>query len=233
MSLPETNPIRQALRELGRHVPLSLSATALYFAADPPEGAIVPRPDAWTCMYALMNKVQKGRPASFSAAAPGCAGAICYFGFKNLPILPAAVYLSGKERLKKNAGLAAAFYNEVQPVPAGAANLVFQRLDSVPDETEIEVVNLWVDATSLSKLHALANYDRATNDNVLMPFSSGCQSVWTLPYKEKNKELPRAVVGSLDPTVRRFLPPEVVSFSVVAERFLEMCANIRGSFIDS
>ncbi|MHB9111318.1 MAG: DUF169 domain-containing protein [Thermoleophilia bacterium] len=84
---------------------------------------------------------------------------------------------------------------------------------------------------SLSVLHTLANYDRATNDNVIMPFSSRCQGIWTLPYKESGNETPKAVAGSLDPTVRGFLPEETMSFSAPAMRFIEMCANIEGSFL--
>lgn len=95
----------------------------------------------------------------------------------------------------------------------------------------MEVVNLWTGASSLSVLHTLANYDRATNDNVIMPFSSGCQSIWTLPYKEAGNEMPRAIAGSLDPTVRMFLPEGTISFSVPSGRFIEMCDNIEGSFL--
>ncbi|MFA6001478.1 MAG: DUF169 domain-containing protein [Thermoleophilia bacterium] len=208
-----------------------LSPTSWHFAAVPPRDAVSPRTDTWTCVFALMNKVQSGKPASFTAQAPGCVGASNYLGFNGVPPVAAALYLAGKERLKKDAGLAVSFYNEVQAPVAKAACLVFNRLDSLPDNTEVEVVNLWVDAASLSVLHTLANYDRATNDNVIMPFSSGCQSIWTLPYKEAGKEMPKAVAGSLDPTVRGYLPEQTISFSAPAERFVEMCANIEGSFL--
>lgn len=226
-----TTEIKQAARELGEHVEFLLSPTALHFAATPPADAVTPRPDSWTCMFALMRQVQAGKPSSFSAETPGCVGASCYLGFNGLPVAPAAFYLSKMEKLKKDVSLAAAFYKAVEPVPAREANLIFRRLDTVPDDTEVEVVNLWISTPSLSALHTLANYDRAANDNAIMPFSSGCQSIWTLPYKEKTRELPKVVVGSLDPTVRVYLPAEAVSFSAPANRFLEMCRNIEGSFL--
>jgi hypothetical protein len=168
---------------------------------------------------------------SFTAQAPGCIGAGNYLGFSTVPPIAAALYLSGKERLKKDAGLATAFYNGVRAPEAKEACLVFSRLDSIPGDVEAEVVNLWTGASSLSILHTLANYDRATNDNVIMPFSSGCQSIWTLPYKEAGNEMPKAVAGSLDPTVRGFLPEGTISFSAPAGRFIEMCGNIEGSFL--
>ena len=227
----DTNQVIKAVEELGRHVDFMLAPTALHFAGSLPKDSLAPPPDGWACIFSFMLRVQDGDVAAFSREAPGCAGAISYFGFQNLPVIPAAIFLSGRERLKKNAALAAAFYNEVQPPPALKSFLVFRRLDSAPADTTVEVVNLWVGASSLSILHTLANYDRAGNDNVIMPFSSGCQSIWTLPYKEKNREEPRAVAGSLDPTVRRFLPEGAISFSVSANRLLEMCSNIPGSFM--
>ena len=226
-----TDALNQAARELGRHAGFLLSPTAFYFAGSPPEGAIEPREGAWTCLFALLGKVQAGRAGSFSARAPGCVGASCYLGFNRVPVGPAAFYLSKMEHLKKDTGLAAAFYNSVDPIPAPDNNLIFSRLDRVPEHAAVEVVNLWLDALALSALHTLANYDRAANDNVIMPFASGCQSLWTLPYKEKGRPQPRAVAGSMDPTVRPFLPEGAISFSVPAARFLEMCGNIKGSFL--
>lgn len=145
--------------------------------------------------------------------------------------MPAAMFLACKERLKKDTTLAAAFYRDVQPTPARENHLVFQRLDLVPDDTPIDVINLWVGPSSFSQLHTLANYDRAGNDNVIMPFSSGCQNIWTLPYKEKKEEEPRAVAGPFDPTVRAFLPADAIAFSLPAERLVEMWRNIPGSFL--
>lgn len=223
--------VKQAARELGQYVEFRLAPTAWHFAPTPPAGAVSPRTDAWTCMFALMDLVQAGKSASFSAATPGCVGAANYLGFNGVPSIAAALYLSGREKLKRDAALATAFYNGVRPIPARDKYLVFSRLDYLPEDISAKVVNLWVDAASLSQLHTLANYDRATNDNVLLPFSSGCQSIWTLPYQEAEKEEPKAVAGSLDPTVRSFLPADVISFSAPANRFLEMCANIDGSFM--
>jgi len=223
--------LKQASQDLGRHVDYKLAPTAWHFAPEPPAGAVTPRTDAWTCMFALMDLVQKGKPVSFSSQTPGCVGAANYLGFNGVPAIAAALYLSGRERLKRDAALATAFYNEVQAIPAQDKYLVFSRLDSLPDETGVEVVNLWVGIAALAALHTLANYDRATNDNVLMPFSSGCQSIWTLPYQEETKDQPKAVAGSLDPTVRRYISEDVISFSAPANRFLEMCNNIEGSFM--
>ncbi len=94
------------------------------------------------------------------------------------------------------------------------------------------MINLFVDGMGLTSLNTLANYDKKTNDNVVMEFSSGCQSLYTLPFKEKFKENPKGVVGLLDPCVRKFLPDDVISFSIPSNRFIEITNNIEGSFLD-
>ena len=224
--------LQQAAARLGENIRFRLAPTALHFADRAPVGAVIPRPDSWTCVFALMKKVQAGGHAAFSADAPGCVGASCYLGFNRLPVAPAAFYLARMERLKKDVHLAAAFYRDVRPAPAAAQFLVFQRLDAADPATAIEVVNLWVDVLAFSGLHTLANYDREDNESVILPFASGCQSIWTLPFKERLRPQPRAVAGSLDPTVRAYLTADTISFSLPAERFLQMCDNIRGSFLE-
>lgn len=110
---------------------------------------------------------------------------------------------------------------------------MLERIEDLDDKSIPEVITLWVNTTSLSGLVTLANYDRPTNNNVLIPFASGCQSVWTFPYKEKFQEFPKCVVGLIDPAARVFMPSEVLSFSMPANRLLEMADNISGSFLES
>ncbi|MEW6019946.1 MAG: DUF169 domain-containing protein [Pseudomonadota bacterium] len=227
-----TADLGEAAAELGRRIPFLLAPTAFRLEAAAPTGAIQPPEGRWTCIFSMMREVQAGAAAAFSRERPGCTGAMNYFGFREVPVLPAALFLSGKERLKREVSLAQAFYESVRAPAAPAPCLVFSTLGSAPRGAAVEVVNLWVDANSLAALHTLANYDRATNDNVIMPFSSGCQSIWTLPFQEKGSAAPRAVAGSLDPTVRGFLPEGAISFSVTAGRLLEMAANVPGSFLD-
>lgn len=222
--------VKEAAAELAERVSFTMSPTAWRFEDSVPADAVSPN-GRWTCMFSLMRKVQAGRPLSITGEATGCPGAGFYLGLHGLPLMGACVYLSSMERLKQDLEKARAFYLGVQPVFAPGAKLLYERVDSMPGAAEVEVVNLWVKPAGMSSLLTLANYDREDNENVIMPFASGCQSIWSLPYKEKNAEAPRAVAGSLDPTVRKFLPPDTLSFAVPANRFMEMCANIEESFL--
>ena len=128
-----------------------------------------------------------------SLSAPGCRGAAFYLGFAAAsPRAGAALAL--KERFKGSVALGDAFYREavggqaddaeLDPPPAKSEWLVIRSVESIDDRTVPEVVNLWIDAASLAALVTLANHDRAGNDDVLIPFSTGCQSLWTIPLQK-------------------------------------------------
>jgi hypothetical protein len=94
----------------------------------------------------------------------------------------------------------------------------------------VEVVNFWVGAESLAGLVTLSNFDQSTNDNVIIPFASGCQSMWTLPYRQQLGEHGLATVGALDPAMRCYLPGKVLLFSMPAGRFVELAGKVDRSF---
>lgn len=105
--------------------------------------------------------------------------------------------------------------------------------ERVDDEEKVEVVNLFPDVSGLTTLSAMAGYDRKENSgNVRIPFASGCQSIFTIPYDQGFKKEPYAVVGLSDAFARNFIPKDMLTFSLPASRFLEMVDNIPGSFLD-
>ncbi len=182
-------------------------------------------------MFSYINVIANGEPVCFSVQNTGCSGASCYLGFKT-PSKDAGRFLAERERFKKDAVLGKAFYENIGAHAAEAEFLIWTTIDNTDEHAAIEVVNLWVDAVNLAGLVTLSNYDRPYNDNVGIPFASGCQSIWTIPYKEKHAEEPKGIVGCMDPAMRKYLPSDVVSFSVTAKRFIEMTENISGTFLE-
>jgi hypothetical protein len=69
-----------------------------------------------------------------------------------------------------------------------------------------------------------------------MPFAAGCQSIGIFTYRENERPNPRAVVGLIDlsarKNVRRQLGRDTLSFSVTAEMFRRMEADVEGSFLE-
>ncbi len=111
--------------------------------------------------------------------------------------------------------------------------VVFKPLSEVTAAEEPPVlVVFYVNVDQLSALAVLANYSRPGIENVLLPFGSGCQSVFLIPYGETKKDNPRAVVGLTDITVRPMVAPDMLSFAVPYAMFRELEDNVPGSFFE-
>ncbi|WP_291546858.1 DUF169 domain-containing protein [Clostridium sp. HMP27] len=111
--------------------------------------------------------------------------------------------------------------------------VIFKPLSQVDITKENpEVIIFYVNTNQLSALTVLANYYRPGYENVMMPFSSGCQSLFLLPYAESKKKNPRAVVGLIDITIRPMVEADMLSFSVPYKMFLDMEENVEGSFLE-
>lgn len=228
----DAKTIKNAFALLSKYLPLELPAMGWYFAEElPPNANLSTMRGRQGCMFASIDKLFKGDNLCFSFENTGCYGASCYLGFTR-PAKDAGAFLSASEGFKKNKAFAQAFYKDIQARTPKKKNMVIESLDNIDDNRSIEVINLWVKPIHLSGLITLANYDRPDNDNVLFPFSSGCQSIWTIPYKEKVKSKPKSVVGCIDPAIRKYLPDDILSFSVSTERFVEMAGCISGSFLE-
>lgn len=208
-------------------------ATGWFFADAPPSGAFVPKNTrARVCFFALLGRLFKGQALCFSHGHAGCAGAACYLGF--VPPSPkAGYYLSQGEGFKKTQEMGDAFYAAIQARPPKQEFLISAPVIGIDEHAEVEVINLWVNPRRLAALVTLSNYASRNNDNVSLPFASGCQSIWTLPFKEQSAAAPKAIVGCMDPAMREFMPDDVLSFSMSAAHFVNMVGNIPGSFLDT
>ena len=88
----------------------------------------------------------------------------------------------------------------------------------------------------MAALTVLANYDRPGLENVAIPYAAACQVIGVFSYREARSGHPRCVVGLTDLSARQYLRAQVgkdvVSFTIPFQRFLEMEANIEGSFLE-
>ena len=104
-----------------------------------------------------------------------------------------------------------------------------------PDRETPQTVIFFADPDELSALVVLANYGRGDNENVIIPFAAGCQTIGIYPYREAKSERPRAVVGLTDLSarvcIRKQLGGNVLSFAMPFKLFQEMEANVAGSFL--
>jgi len=114
--------------------------------------------------------------------------------------------------------------------------VVMRPLGDVDAEKETpQTVVFFADPDELSALVVLANYGRGDNENVIIPFAAGCQTIGIYPYREAGAVRPRAVVGLTDLSarvyIRKQLGDNLLSFAMPFSLFREMEANVEGSFL--
>jgi hypothetical protein len=100
----------------------------------------------------------------------------------------------------------------------------------------VRSITFLVNPDQLSALVILANYEGGRDENVIIPFAAGCQSIGICTFRENQRERPRAVVGMVDlsarKNLRRQLGKDVMSLSVTAGMFQRMEGNVAGSFLE-
>lgn len=135
------------------------------------------------------------------------------------------------EHYKKTPALALDYIQNLPPVTS-PDYVIFQPLDQIKD-IEPEVVVFLVNADQLSGLVTLANYDQSTQDTVQVHFGSGCAQSILYGLHSQDTGSNRCYIGLTDPSARKCVPKDLLSFSIPYHRYVEMEANATGSFLDT
>lgn len=115
--------------------------------------------------------------------------------------------------------------------------VVFKPLDQVDASRETpEVIIFLADPDQLSALVVLANYAAGGNENVIIPYAAGCQTIGIYPYRESRSDHPRAVVGLTDlsarDNIKSQLGDNLMTFTAPWKLFRDMEDNVEGSFLE-
>ena len=93
-----------------------------------------------------------------------------------------------------------------------------------------------VNPDCLSALVVLANYEGPAGDNVIIPWAAGCQSFGIFTFREAQSDRPRAVVGMVDISARKYMNrrfgSDLLTFSIPFRMFLTMEGNVSGSCLE-
>jgi uncharacterized protein (DUF169 family) len=142
------------------------------------------------------------------------------------------------ERYIKTSVLVKKFIEALPMTEIPEQYVVFQPLDAVDAEKEKpQTIIFFVNPDQLSALVVLANYGRGDNENVIIPYAAGCQTIGIYPYREAKSAKPRAVVGLTDLSARVYIRkqlgvPHLMTFSTPFAFFEEMEQNVPGSFLE-
>jgi uncharacterized protein (DUF169 family) len=227
---------------LVKELNLRYEPVAIFLSNEKPEGALQSKEGHWSCTIPLFLAAAKGKTAVFERKTTGCHGGKAGLGFGQFPNYPGGIeyFLStGKsgvfegEGYKKDPELGKEYVECLPITDIPYQYVIFKPMAQVDTTKEIPaLIVFYVNNDQLSALTVLANYYRPGIENVLMPFSSGCQSIFLIPYAEAQKENPRAVVGLTDITVRPMIESDMLSFSVPYKMFLDMEEHVKGSFLE-
>ena len=72
---------------------------------------------------------------------------------------------------------------------------------------------------------------KRTQDNVKLLFGAGCAQAVLYPVTEEQEGGKSCFIGMTDPSARKCIPKDVLSFSIPYSRFLEMEREAEGSFL--
>lgn len=138
-------------------------------------------------------------------------------------------YLKTPEQVKK-------FVEQMPIIDIPFEYVIFKPLKDIDSDKEKPVLVVFpVTAHQLSALVILANYDRDSFENVVIPWAAGCQTISIFPYKEAMMEKQRAVIGLTDISARKNIKKQMgedlLTFSIPFQMFLEMENNVDGSFL--
>ncbi|ACV61079.1 protein of unknown function DUF169 [Desulfofarcimen acetoxidans DSM 771] len=244
--------------KIAEAIGLKTKPVAILLSNAKPEDAMQFKEGRWGCVAAMFTAAaMKGKSAVFDRKTYGCPGGGVGLGFGNLyldfpggfdyflsignpefcntelgkNIVRIMQSLKDGEAYKKTPELVKSFVDWLPITEVPAEYVIFKPLSEVKEDETPEVVTFLVTADQLSAMVVLANYDRKGSENVMIPFAAGCHNFFLVPYNEGKSDLPRAVVGMTDISVRKHMPKDMLSFAMPYKRFLEMEDNVEGSFL--
>lgn len=219
-------------------IKLKSAPVAVLWSDEEPAGALRFQQGKWACVTSMIAAASEGKVAAFDKDTTGCQGGATGLGFRRYAPGSIEYFLStgepgGREgeRYWKTPELAKQFIERLPEVKTPTSYVVLKPLEALCEgETPLVVIFL-VNADQLSALVTLASYDRPTTENVLIRPGAGCHSTILLVIDQARAENPRPLIGMTDPSARKYLGKDILSFSIPWKRFLEMEAEADGSFL--
>jgi uncharacterized protein (DUF169 family) len=255
MPLPELKGLDQFLEVLGyREQPL-----ALLYSQDQPQGGFRPaagelptraREQAgavdWGAVFSgfscVMGHIWRARKkhatAWMSADRYGCPGGAFYLGFLKPQSETICAYVSSGipgvmegERYISDPAACREFFEAVDPLPAAGPYCLFKPLDMLAPGEEPEAVIFFARPEVLSGLNFLTMF--VTNDinAVASPFGAGCSHIVTFPRQYLARGELKAAVGGWDPSCRKHLKTDELSFAATWPLFRRMLRRWPESFL--
>ena len=215
----------------GAELPLAFEYT------DDPQDAAPEAPFAGhRCMIGQLVKARNGRTLCLDAGSVACRGGKRYLGFVPGMFPGFEQFISrdaeGRgERYRRTPGQVGEYIAGLPVLPLTGRYLVFKRWDMLTEKDRPEGVLFFARPDVLSGLFTLAYYDSDRADAVIAPFGAGCMTTVYQTYREQTEGSLRAVIGMFDPSARKCLKGDLISFGVPFLKFESMIGQMDESFL--
>ncbi len=193
----------------------------------------------WSCVMGQIWLARKKKTAAyFDAGRFGCIGGSFYLGFHKPQLEFIAHYVStgipGKmhgERYLSSPEVTRRFFAEIDPRPAPAKFCVFKPLSMFKENETPEVVTFFARSEVIAGLCTLAAFVTEDFEAVMSPFGAGCSYMVTWPIRYLQQGRMKAVIGGWDPSDRKFLKTDEITFSVPYEMYVLFLERWEESFL--
>ncbi|WP_243358108.1 DUF169 domain-containing protein [Fundidesulfovibrio terrae] len=197
----------------------------------------------WGSFSCVMGNIwlarKKKSAAYFESARYGCMGGSFYLGFHQPQLDFLTRYVSSGipgtqvhgERYLDSPETVRRLFTEIPPRPAPARFCVFKPVSRFePDETP-ETVTFFGRPEVLAGLGFLASFVTGDFEAVMSPFGAGCACMTTWPFHYLKQGRLKAVLGGFDPSERKFLKTDEMTFTVPYEMFTRFLARWEESYL--
>jgi len=211
---------------------LTLPVIGLYDAPDASafEPLVRPAQSRWACVYMFYENWLKGETLHLTKENFGCGGAGTYlFDVSTRSRQEMIDFLHGTEGLKASAQVMAEWIDRSPHYKPSYPNLLIGPLSD--DHYEyLKTVTFLVNPDQLSLFITAAYYPqgRPTPPRVTAPFASGCGQLGPL---FQDLEQPQAMLGATDIAMRKYLPPDILAFTVTRPMYEQFCTLDETSFL--
>lgn len=197
---------------------------------------VVAASEGHRCIISQLIKARRGETLCMQVTSVCCRGGRRYVGFADKMFPGFESFLSHDEsgegeRYKQSPQLAAESLAQLPILPLKGRNLIFKRWDHLDGTDNPEAVIFFASADVISGLFTLACFDNSAPDAVITPFGAGCTSIIYHPYREQLMGTNRAILGMFDPSARKCLKKDLLSFAVPMNKFRKIIDEMEESFL--
>ena len=193
----------------------------------------------FSCVIGNIWRARKKETAAyFDKDRFGCLGGAFYLGFLKPQLNFITYYVSTGipdqmegERYLESPEVTRDFFNTIDPPPAPARYCVFKPVTQFEKEAQPELVTFFARAEVISGLNQLATFVTNDFEAVYSPFGAGCSNIVTWPLRYLAQGKLKAVLGGWDPSDRKFLKTDEITFTAPFEMFQRMVNRWSESFL--